>query len=178
MSEEMGMRASYQTMRPEQVPDLIALAHRVGATWQLPLLRAAEMGLVRLIFAGPQQRFPLSLLDMQKHPQPAIVTLGGDGFNAIGPEGFPQALRLMRWAGYIMMHGAGGEPWHYAMAVEAALLWRRVLFVECRGDHLQAWIDLKQRIAPAAKGVVWQVPPGAPPHLGEMRPAQPGAVVH
>ncbi|MDB5414113.1 MAG: hypothetical protein JWR10_2448 [Rubritepida sp.] len=170
------MTISFQTMRPEKVPELIAKAHRIGAPWTVPMLRGAERGLVRLVMAGPGQSFPLSLLDMQKNPQPAIVVLGGDAFNAIGPEGFPRATRLLRWAGYSVLHGAGGEPWHYAMTVDAALLWRRVLLVECRGDHLQAWIDLKRQIAPSAPGLVFGVAEGKPAHLGEMRPPAAGTV--
>lgn len=172
------MTQSFQYLRPEKVPDLIAMAERVGATHQIPMFRAAQAGVVRLVMVGPNLGFPLSLLDMQKHPQPAIVVLGGDGFNAIGPEGFPRALRLMRWAGFIMLHGTGGQPEHYAIAVQSAVLYRRLLLVECRGDHLQAWIDLKNSYAPATPGLILKTPPGAPPHMGEMHPAQAGAVLH
>nr|WP_314075037.1 hypothetical protein [uncultured Roseococcus sp.] len=167
-----------RTATPEVMADIIRRAELAGATWSIPLFRAVGMGIVRLAMIPRGERLSLSVLDMVKNPQPLVVLVNGDGLDAVGPDGFPQARRLIQWAAFTILHGAGGKPKHYITAVEAALLYRRLLLIECRGDHLQAWVDLKQQLAPRTFSLILQTPPGAPPHMGEMRPAQPGSVLH
>lgn len=171
-----GSRMRHAT--PEVMADIIRRAELAGATWGIPLFRAVSMGIVRMAMIPRGERLSLSVLDMAKYPQPLVVVVNGDGLDASGPEGFPQARRLIQWAAYTVLHGAAGKPEHYAVAVEAALHYRRLLFVECRGDHLQAWVDLKQRLAPKTHSLILQTPPGAPPHMGEMKPAQTETAVH
>jgi hypothetical protein len=171
------MSTTILNLKRDKIPEAIAFMHRHGAGWHAPLLTAAGEGLIRFAMIPPTGRMAVSLLDMEKHRLPFIPVLNGDGYDAQGPDAFPQAIRLMRWARFMVLHGAGGQAFHYAMAVEAALIWQRVLFVECRGDHLQDWIDLKARIAPTTPGIIWKVPPGQPPHMGEMTPAAPGQVL-
>lgn len=160
------------------MPQLIAHATAQGRTYVLPMLQACLQGHVRLLFIAPGQGFPLSTLDRVKDPRPLIVILGGDGLNAQGPDGFPRAVRLLRWASRIMLHGTGGEPGHYQLAVQGALATGRCLLVESRGDHLPAWVELRAKVAPNTQTLILKTPPGAPPHLGEMRPAEPGETVH
>jgi hypothetical protein len=161
----------------DQIPEVLAKLEQSGDIWHRPLFMAAAQKMLGLMCLTAGGRVPKRFLDPARRA-PLVITLDDDGWNCVGPTGFQQAARLMKWAGYVMLHGTGGKPEHYVIAVQSALLYRRLLLVECRGDNLPAWIDLKKRIAPKTPGLILSTPPGAPPHMGEMRPAQAGAVVH
>ena len=158
-----------------QMAEAIRRFEQAGDTWHLPLLRAAMAGALRFTILPPGMRTPLRILDMQRDPRPLVVVLGGDAGGPATPDAFPQARRLMRWAAFVMLHGAGGQAWHYAVAVEAAAVLRRVLLIETTGAALPAWVALKTEVARSTPGLGVMVPPGEPAHPREAPP--PGAVL-
>lgn len=155
--------------------ETIRRMEQAGAGWHVPLLRAAMAGDLRFCILQPGQRLPLSQLDMQRHPRPFAVILGGDAGGPAGPDAFPQARRLLRWAAGIVLHGAGGEARHYGAVAEAAMLLRRVALVETTTAALPQWLALKAEVAPATPALVVEVPPGKPAHPTMTAPA--GAVI-
>lgn len=143
-----------------QMAEAIRRFEQAGDTWHSPLLRAAMAGALRFTILPPGARVPLRILDMQRDPRPLVVVVGGDAGGPATPDAFPQARRLMRWAGFVMLHGAGGEAFHYAVAVQAAVLVRRVLIVETTGAALPAWVALKADVAPRTPTLGVKVRPG------------------
>jgi hypothetical protein len=65
-----------------------------------------------------------------------------------------QARRLLAWSRWTMLHAAGGEAWHYALAAEATLAHRRVVLIECGSASLDAWLALRDAVAPSTPGLV------------------------
>ena len=116
-------------------PDLEAACDALAraAAPHLPLARAAADGRLSLCFLnGPDAPWPARILGELRLP---VVELVGDDPGphpeaALGPQGWKAAERLRRWCRWSMVHGAGGEPSHYAAAAEAAEAVRRVALVE------------------------------------------------
>ncbi len=158
-----------------QMAEAVRRMEQAGAGWHVPLLRAVMAGDLRAAFVAPGSRVPLSLLDMTRHPRPLAVVLMGDGGGPAEPAAFPQARRLLRWARFIVLHGAGGDAWHYGLAAAAAARFRRVVIAETTSAALPAWFALKAEVAPATPGIGWTVPPGQPAHPINAAPA--GAVL-
>ncbi len=158
-----------------QMAEALRICEQAGDTWHAPLIRAAMVGDIRFTILPPGTRLPLAMLDMPRQLRPLLVLAGGDAGGLATPHAFPQSRRLMRWAGFTILHGAGGEAWHYTMAAEVALHARRVLIVETSGAALPAWIALKAEVVPGTPGLVFKVPPGRPAHPCEAPP--PGARV-
>ena len=74
--------------------------------------------------------------------RPAIAILGDDPGNPDGlggPDAWRCVRRLRRWTRAAMIHGAGGEPEHYAEVTRAALKVGRVALVESTSRHALAW---------------------------------------
>ena len=156
---------------PAQMAEYLRRMEQAGDTWHSPLIRAAMAGALRFVVVSHGARLPLSVLDLQRNPVPLVVIVGGDAGGPAAPDAFPQARRLMRWAGFILLHGTGGEAWHYAIAAEAAAQVRRVLIVETTGAALPAWVALKADVASRTPSLGLKVPPGMPAHPHEAPPA-------
>ena len=73
---------------------------------------------------------------------PALVVVGADDGLHDGPEAWPLAARLIRWAKAIIIHGAGGAIREYEFAVITAQRHRRALLIECESGALPAWQSL------------------------------------
>jgi hypothetical protein len=147
---------------PDAVAEAIALLHRAGHTWHLPLLQAARQGLIALRFIRPGERVPVRALDPTALRLPAVAVLCGDDHSdRCRPSDFPQAARWLRWARAFMLHGTGGREEHYAEAVAAALHVRRVLVVDLPSRAVPEWLELARRVAPKAHGLMLLPPPGA-----------------
>ena len=156
---------------PTQMAEYLRRMEQAGDTWHSPLIRAAMAGALRFVVVSAGARVPLPILDMQRNPVPLVVIVGGDAGGPALPDAFPQARRLMRWAGFIFLHGTGGEAWHYALAAEAAAQVRRVLIVETTGAALPAWVALKAEVAGRTPSLGFKVRPGMPAHPHEKPPA-------
>jgi hypothetical protein len=148
-------------MTPDPLAELIALYHRHGATWHIPLFKAARDGLIHLKVINPDIRVPVRDTDPATYRAPTVVLLCGDACDGRHtPAHFPQAVRWLRWACAIMLHGTGGKPEHYVAAVTAAQMAGRVLVVDLPSAALPGWFELAQRVAPRASGLVIAPPPG------------------
>jgi hypothetical protein len=134
------------TVRPELCPRLIALAHLAGASARVPLYRAAIEDNQTSIedFRGCR----VSGAMLSKKHGPTVIALGDDDYKSTGPSGWPQVVRLLRWATTMSLHGASGEPIHYAMAAAGAMICRRLLMVETGAAHLDAWLALARVVVP------------------------------
>ena len=144
--------------------EMVMRLQQAGAAHHVPMIRAAMAGTLRFAVIFPGSALPLRLLDMARERRPLAVILADDGDKPTGPDGFPQARRLLRWATSIFIHATGGQPIHYAVAAQATVLVRRVLLIETGIAHQDAWCDLRRAVAPRTPGVVLTVPPGAAPH--------------
>lgn len=157
---------------PAQFAEIIARLTQAGEAHHLPLYRAAMRDELRFAFVQPRgQRLPLRLLDMTRDRRPFVVILADDGMNPAGPDGYPQARRLLQWAAYIVVHACGGEAWQYQAIAEAARACGRVVVVETDTAHQAAWLALKERMAPRTGGMALVVRPGAPAHPMMTAPA-------
>lgn len=143
-----------------RLADLAVKATQAGADWHLPLFRAALRGELAFAIVPPGARLPLRMLDPVRHSLPLVVVLSGDGLVPAGLGDFAQAHRLLRWARFILLHGAGGEAFHYEVATEAARQTGRVLVVETTSGLLPAWIALRLRLAADTPSLVVATKPG------------------
>ncbi|MCX7371246.1 MAG: hypothetical protein NTW56_02200 [Alphaproteobacteria bacterium] len=139
-----------------------------GFTHAMPLLRAAAAGALHLVALPPGARVPLRLLDATRQRKALVVLLGGDhGLIQHGPEAWPQSRRLLAWSRWTLLHGAGGEARHYALAAQATCLFGRALIAECSSHHLPAWRALREEVAPRTPGMIVECRPGdCHPRLG------------
>lgn len=160
---------------PVRMADLAVRIAQGGDTWHAPLIRACMAGDLRLIMIPPSVRMPLAPLDPTRDRRPLVVILAGDGPEPAGPGDFPQALRLFRWARFVIVHGTGGQAFHYQAAVEAARLTGRVVIAETGNDYLKDWCAFRIVNAPRTPGLIITTPPGQPPH--PMMGAPAGATV-
>lgn len=149
---------------PARVSEAIAGMRAARVTHAIPLFRALLADEIALAILQPGERLPLSVLDPTRFRKPLVILLGGDGglgrpYNC-GPEGWPQSRRFLRWARWTILHGTGGEAWHYEMAADAARHLGRALIAECATATLPAWLDLKNEVAPNGSGIVLQCAPG------------------
>jgi hypothetical protein len=159
----------------DQADIAAAIAHveQAGKGYLTPALRAAGVGLINLAFIARGNS--VSPRAMKHRRRSIFIILGDDDYSSSGPAGWPQAEQLVRWARYIVLHGAGGEPEHYSGAVAAALIHHRLLMVETSSGQLEAWRSLVGRVHPRVPGLVITTPADAPTHPMEHAPA--GAVL-
>lgn len=156
---------------PAKIAELIVRYQQAGDDCHLPLFREAMTGRLDVVMVTPRSRVPHRFLDPLKQRKPLVVILGGDGVVPAGPQDFQQANRLLNWCRFTMLHGAGGLPFHYQCAVQAAHLLHRVLVVECSGARLPEWVAAKEAVTPRTPGLIIAVPEGQPPHPSETAPA-------
>jgi hypothetical protein len=93
--------------------------------------------------------------------RPAIALIGDDDGMDRGPAGWRLAKRAIDWARSVVVHASGAELDHYAGAVVAAHLVRRVLIIECSSATAPRWAEMVQAARPPPSVLVIQPPPGA-----------------
>jgi len=157
---------SAQTATPANLARAIALLHEMAATHHVPLLQAVARDEIALTMVQPGQAPPLGRLD--KTNRPAILILSDDDDHTrLGPDGWPCAARIMRWAGAGLIHGTGGQAEHYVVAVQGALVARRLVIVETSSWRADAWAEAAHRLMPPHR--VLQIRP----YPGEVHPILP-----
>lgn len=129
----------------EGMADLVMRFEQAGAGHLVPLVRAASAGALCFTLTTKGDPVEERFLNL---PQPTVVVLGADHAGAFGPEGWPQATGLLRWAHRAVIHAAAGQPEHYALIAQAAVRFRRVLVIECEGNQAGSWRELAQEVAP------------------------------
>lgn len=125
--------------------DMIARADQLGEAWRVPFLRAAYQGAINLSVAHGGARFPARLM---KLTAPTLAILADDVPTATGPDAWPQARRLLRWASGVILHATGGQAQHSVVAVEMTVALRRVVMIEMEYRHHAEWLALATREAP------------------------------
>lgn len=141
---------------------LIARAEQIGQPDINEVLRPASAGVLNAVFAFRDSH--ITMRQLKTSDRPVLVIIGDDDYASTGPVGWPDATKLMRWARFVILHGAGGEPGHYSAAVMAAQVHHRALMIETDTAHLDAWRALVMRIRPNGAGLIVRTRPGAPPH--------------
>lgn len=148
----------------DDVPRAISTMQLAGADHRVPILQALYAGRIgtwearRTGCTGQCKRF----LAMVR--KPALVIIADDDDAPTGPDGWPVAARLMRWARQVVIHGAAGHPAHYEGAVMAAEVVGRLLLVECTSGTVEAWKAAARRWAAQAVIQAVQVPEGQGSH--------------
>ncbi|WP_237214206.1 hypothetical protein [Falsiroseomonas oryziterrae] len=161
--------------KAEQISRLIGVAHQAGELHEAVWLAAVQRGEIAAAAVEPGGRIPLRVLDTQPGQRPLLILLRGDGVTPVGPDGFPQARRILRWARAIILHGAGAEPQHYATAVASAMATGRAVIVETTTAHLPAWRAVRDRVAANTPTLQIETRPGEPAHPVNTAPT--GAVL-
>jgi hypothetical protein len=160
-------------MNAAEIAGMITRAEQAGETNIIEVLRPAAAGAIDAAFVYRGAR--LSMRQLKSTGRPALAILGDDDYASTGPAAWPDAVRLLRWARFVILHGAGGEAAHYAAAVIAAQEHHRALLIETDTAHLEAWRALSSRIRPNGLGLIIVTRPDAPPHPTMRAPA--GAVM-
>lgn len=114
----------------------IARLLQTHEAFRVPLLRAARDGALSFAMAENGRAVPASFL---KPSRPRLVILADDHPGAAGPDAWPQARELMRWAHSAVFHAAAGDPFDYAMIAGATVACGWLLLVEMELRHMQAW---------------------------------------
>jgi hypothetical protein len=124
-------------IRPEHCARHIAAQAQAGEPAMIPLFRGVREGLISAVWNVRGTQVEPSVLDLKRRP--TVIVVGDDDYRSTGPSGWPQAARLMRWANALLLHGAAGEPEHYGLAVAAAVVRKRMLFVQTSSSRLAEW---------------------------------------
>jgi hypothetical protein len=170
-----GVRVTGNTLTctsPAAISSIIAMQAAGGEAFRIPLFRAAAAGVLAVASAVGGTPIPARILK-QRHP--TVVLLADDHPGAIGPEAWPQARKLARWAPLVALHATGGQPEHYAMFAAAAVHHGRLLVVEIELRHLAAWRDLM--LLERKPGEILCLTP-RPGGQHPISPAQAGEAVH
>ena len=123
--------------------DLQDIAARLAAanvpSW--PLYRAAADGEIAVIRVDdPASHLKASA--MAGVARPTVIVLSGDpgwGEPTFGPGRWRCAKVAREWAGSAIVHGAGGEPGHYATAVMMVQVSHRLVLIETTSALVNAW---------------------------------------
>lgn len=122
-------------------------------------LEAAPPHLRSIVQAVRDDRVGLLIVGQSADPfriparsdKPAIVLIGDDFHEAIGPNGFhlPSIRRAIRTCSAFSVVSSAPPPDVYeAMASTAAVTRRNVMLIETRPDHEIDWANLIQKLAP------------------------------
>lgn len=152
-----------------EISRLMQLQEAAGLGFRNAVYRAALAGNLAIAEVLPGVVLPPDLL---RKPHPVVVILGDDAGISNGPADFPQARRLLRWAGFALVHAAGGETDHYAAIADVARACKNILVIETHTAAEAAWMHLVRRERgirlrkkrPALSALLIQVPPDAAPH--------------
>lgn len=145
------------------IPRAISAMQQAGTGHRVPLLQALYCGRIALLEA---QRTSSSKLFKQwaaAARMPAAALIGDDDHaSPDGPDTWPIAWRMFRWARFVLIHGGGGRPEHYERAVQLAEASGRLVMVECSSANVEAWRGAAARWAVNAQGEIMRPPPGSP----------------
>jgi hypothetical protein len=132
--------------RWQDIPAAISRFQLAGAGHRVPLLRAlyegriAHLELQRSGSAGLFKRWAAMIR------LPGMVLLGDDD-HAVndGPDAWPIARRVLRWARFVLIHGGAGAPEHYELAIQLTKQHGRLVLVESASTRISDWEDAASR---------------------------------
>ncbi len=127
------------------IAQTIVQLEAIGEGFRAPLFRAAAAGRLAVATAIGGTPVPARFLKLSR---PTVIVLADDHPGATGPDAWPQAKKLLRWAHSAVFHAASGDPAHYAMISAATVQCGRMLLVELEFRHMQAWMRLAARELP------------------------------
>lgn len=162
---ETGTNSPFAIRDWSDLPRAIVAATQAGSVGCAHLLRALNSGRIALLPLQPEcsaAAFKRWMKTTAKRP--AIVLIGDDYGADLGPAGWPTAERAVRWCRAVLLHAAGGEVWHYEMAVQNAQSFGRVLVVECTTKTLPAWLNLVDSVRPIPPVSLVIMPPDGLAH--------------
>ena len=128
------------------------------APWHTPIFQSLLVGDIAVCIPLPGQSLPIK--DMDRLSKPLIVMICDDGPVCGGPEDWSCANRTFRWAAGGVLHGTGGEPAHYRLALAGAKACRRFVIVDTSSDYLPAWEKAAKRHMANRQVVCFRVTPG------------------
>jgi len=146
----------------DDIPGAISDMQRAGAGHRVPLLQALYQG--RIAHLETQRSASPKLLKLwcAKVRLPAVLLLGDDDHMfPFGPGTWPFAARAIRWARFIVIHGASDQPDHYEQAIALAEQFGRLLLVECPSTGIEAWERAADRFNQSAHRLVLRPPSGS-----------------
>lgn len=94
---------------------------------------------------------------------PALAIVGDDDHaTPDGPDTWPIARRMLRWARFVLIHGGAGEAWHYEYAVMLTEKFGRLVMIKSSSANIEAWHAAAERWSKGAEGQILRPPPGCP----------------
>ena len=157
------MTAFLKIDRWADIPTAIATMQAAGADHRIPLMQGLYHGRIahlELHRDGSARQFKMWAAMSRL---PAVLLLGDDDHaEQAGPDTWPIAPRVLRWARFVLIHGGAGRPEHYEYAINLAGTFRRLAMIECSSGNVGAWRQAAERWAVNAAGQVMQPPPGFP----------------
>jgi len=135
-------------VKPADIAAMIGQAEQAGTGFYVLLLRRVMQGELNACFPMRDTTMP-PLYRLGKKGRPVVCLLGDDDYATTGPAGWACADKVRAWAAGAIVHGTGGQPWHYDSAADAAMQVRRLLFIETSSSGAQLWAAfLKERTPP------------------------------
>ena len=135
-------------MSRAEIARVIGQAELSGAGFYVPLLRRVMQGEVNACWPMRDTLMP-PLYRLGKSGRPLIVVVGDDDYRPAGPDTWACASKLRAWAAFAIVHGTGGKPEHYALAVEMAVQVRRLVLIETTSAAAQDWAGFLREHSPA-----------------------------
>ena len=125
--------------RWDQLPGVIAKLQVAGAVHSAVLYSALYNGIICYLgtHEGTSARTIKTFCAAARGPQ--LISIGDDGDLPTGPDGWPQAKRLLKWARRVIVHAGPGRVEEYQDAVIETVLVGRVLLIETGTAHAEAW---------------------------------------
>lgn len=155
------MSSAFRIEQWEQIPAAISRMHAAGADHRVPVLQAlyrGEIAHLELERSGSVGTFKHWERAIQL---PGLLLIGDDDHTAAdGPDGWPIAQRVLRWARFVLIHGGPGDASHYRHTVHLTRSYARLVMIECSSANVLAWQKAATKWSVGAEGLVMCPPPG------------------
>ena len=126
---------------PRSIAKAIEACASCGSDHHIPLFQAVGVGRLALTALTDRLARP-NLYALNKSRTPALILVGDDDYHTTGPLGWAATEQLTHWAKGALVHGTNGDRRSYAMAIEMAEHYGRLLLIETSSDAAEAWVDV------------------------------------
>ncbi len=150
---------------PSDPAAVARMARMVGACF-IPVHRLVAADAIAAVVALGGQAVPASFLELRR---PRLVIVADDDTGSAGPDGWPQARGLLRWAHGAALCAAPASAEDYAATAAATVGRGRMLLVETECRHLQAWLHIAERELPRLD--LFRIAPGGGGHPERRAPS-------